>query len=84
MREAACFFKNMESSPNMSFDLEFLKEVIIDLTLGSEISVRVKTGCDTSIGEECSGPLMGLCTVNLTELTKWLLRIDHYPHLHQL
>ena len=39
VKEVACFFKNMESSPNMYFDLEFLIEVIIDLTLGSEISV---------------------------------------------
>lgn len=36
VREAACFFKNMESSPNMSSDLEFLKEVIMDLTLDSK------------------------------------------------
>ena len=59
--------------------MELLREVIIDLTLDSAISVRVKTGCVISIGDEFSGPLWGLCIVSLTELTKWLLKTVTIP-----
>ena len=34
----------------------------------------MKTGGVISIGDEYSGPLLGLCTVSLTALTKWLLK----------
>ena len=70
----ACFFKNIESRPNMSLDLELLRKVNIDLSLESGISVRAKTGCVILIGDEYCGPLWGLCTVSLTELAKWLLK----------
>ena len=39
VKEASCFFKNMESNPNMSFDLEFLIEVIIDCTFSRRLAV---------------------------------------------